>query len=120
MSTDRPAGNSGGELGDQQDVPTTLDVRERYVLYCLSEHGQMALRDLADEVTVWERDTLLPDVPPDECREVYLSLYHTHVPRLERAGLVDYASDRDLLSLSDAALGLACREPASPTGTSRP
>jgi len=100
--------------GDGDPYPDDIDVRERFVCYCLSEHGRMALWDLADEVTVWETQTRLPNLPPSEGRKVYLALYHTHVPRLERAGLVEYLADRDLVVLADDAVGLACRKPARP------
>lgn len=116
MPTDRSSGSSGGKPAvEDGDFPASLGERERYVLYCLAEHRILALRDLADEVIVWERGTWLPDVPPDERRKLYLSLYHTHVPRLERAGLVEMESDQELVALTDAAVGITCREPAPPT-----
>jgi|GEM_PF-2295668 len=94
--------------------PDDIDAREQYVCYCLAEHGTMALWDLADEVTVWETRTRLPNLPPSEGRKVYLSLYHTHVPRLERAGLVEYRAERDLVVLADEALDAGHREPPRP------
>lgn len=115
MATEPSSGGPGSPAaGDDDRYPDDIDAKERYVLYCLSRHGRMALGDLADEVTVWETGRRLPDVPPSECREAYLSLYHTHVPRLVRSGLVDYDEERDLVALSDPALGLACREPPRP------
>lgn len=118
MSTNGPGGeDAGGRPADDGEAyHEDADVRERYVLYCLSRHGRMSLWDLADEVTVWETRTRLPDLPPSEGRKVYLALYHTHVPRLERAGLVDYLPKRDLVALSDASLGVACRKPPRPEG----
>lgn len=120
MSTDRPSGDDRGGPNAGGSYPADLDQRERFLLYCLSRHGTMALWDLADEVVVWTTGKRVPDVPAERCRTVYLTLYHTHVPRLERAGLVEYEDDRDLVALSDAALGVACRKPAPPTGTPRP
>lgn len=115
MAPDRPSGDRLGGQTEDGGYPASLDDRERYVLYCLSRHGNMALWDVADELVVWETGNRLPDVPADVCRTTYLSLYHTHVPRLERAGLVVYEPDRDRLALSDSALEIACREPAPPT-----
>lgn len=115
MSTDRLSGERAGSEVDDGEYPADLDARERYVLYCLGRHGRMALWDLADELIVWETEQRFPDIPADECRTTYLALYHTHVPRLERADLVEYDADRDLVALSDAALGLACRKPARST-----
>jgi len=116
MSTNERDGDgaSADAGGDGEPYPDDLDRRERYVCYCLSKHGRMALWDLADEVTVWETGARLPSLPPSEGRKVYLALYHTHVPRLERAGLVRYRPGRDLVALTDDAIALACREPARP------
>lgn len=109
--------SSGTRDRTDRGKPRTDDLypRERYVLYSLARHGRMALADVADEVTVWEGGARLPDLPASEARTVYLSLYHTHVPRLRRRGLVGYALERDLVWLTDEARGLALREP-SPVG----
>ena len=98
----------------RDDVSAARDLRERYVLYCLSEHGVLALSDLADEVTVWETGRRLPEVPATEERTVYLALYHTHVPRLERAGLVVYGQELDLVALSSTGRERAYPKPLQP------
>lgn len=98
----------------RDETAATLDRRERYVLYCLSVHGPLALSDLADEVTVWETGRRLPEVPATEERTVYLALYHTHVPRLERAGLVVYGQELDLVALSSAGHERSFSEPPRP------
>lgn len=95
-----------------------LYARERYVLYCLLRHGRMSLADVADEVTVWEAGAPLPELPASEPRTVYLSLYHTHVPRLRRRGLVGYAVERDLVWLTDEARDLDPAEPPRAATTS--
>ncbi|SEW19528.1 DUF7344 domain-containing protein [Halobacterium jilantaiense] len=77
--------------------------RRRHALDCLTEHGPMALPDLADEVADREHDEPLPQVPEDAVLTIYLSLYHTHVPKLQTAGVVDYDQDRDLVALADDA-----------------
>lgn len=99
---------------DHEGVLDRLQARERYVLHCLSQHGRMALPDLADEVVVWETKSRLPELPPGEARTVYLSLYHTHVPRLERHGLVRHAAERDLVWLDGEARELDFRKPSRP------
>lgn len=117
----REHGGGSGEAASGVDDPgghgDELYTREEYVLYCLARHGRMALSDLADEVVVWEFDAPLSDLPPSEVRTVYLSLVHTHVPRLERFGLVRHADQRGLVRLSEAARDL---NPAEPSGEERP
>lgn len=77
--------------------------RRRHVLSCLADHGRLALPDLADEVAEREHDASLPQVPEDAVLTIYLSLYHTHVPKLAAADVVTYDQDTDRVALVDDA-----------------
>ena len=77
--------------------------RRRDALDCLREHEPIALPDLADVVAEREHDEPLPQVPEDAVLETYLSLYHTHVPKLADAGVASYDPDRDVVALADDA-----------------
>ena len=73
--------------------------RRRYVLYYLREHGgPVELTDLAEKLAAWENDTTVADLSPQARKRVYVSLYQTHVPKLQEAGLIDYDSDSGELS----------------------
>lgn len=76
--------------------------RRRHVLDCLCEHGPTTLPDLAEVVAEREHDDPLPQVPEDAVLTTYLSLYHTHVPKLEDGGVASYDQDRDVVALADA------------------
>lgn len=55
----------------------------------------MALADLAGEVAAAEaNDVLDGDVDFSGTQQVYLSLYHAHVPMLADAGVVAFDADR--------------------------
>jgi DNA-binding transcriptional ArsR family regulator len=76
--------------------------RRRYVLYHLREHeGPVELTDLAEELAAWENDTTVDELSPQARKRVYVSLYQTHVPKLEEAGLIEYDSDSGELWLAD-------------------
>lgn len=79
------------------------DVRRRDALVTLLSHGDLPLPDLADEVAVAERDEPLQQIDADDVLQVYLSLYHTHVPKLTDVGLVEYDQERDFVALTDTA-----------------
>lgn len=79
------------------------DVRRRHALATLLTHGDLPLPDLADEVAVAERERALSQIDPDDVLQVYLSLYHTHVPKLTDVGLVKYDQERDFVALTDTA-----------------
>jgi hypothetical protein len=87
---------------------TVFDVlsnpRRRYVLYYLRESGPaIELTDLAEEIAAWENDTVPEDLTEKERKRVYVSLYQTHVPKLEEVGFVEYDSDTGVVSLTDRA-----------------
>lgn len=78
--------------------------RRRHVLHCLRNYDQtMALADLADEVSVRENETAITEISAEEVKRVYISLYHTHIPKLQDVGVVEYSQERDTVTLLDTA-----------------
>ncbi|AGB30511.1 hypothetical protein C488_07117 [Natrinema pellirubrum DSM 15624] len=76
--------------------------RRRYALQCLREYETpLALADLADEVAVREHDRPLPEISAEAVKRIYVSLYHTHVPKLADADYVRYSQERDEVALLD-------------------
>ncbi|USZ67869.1 ArsR family transcriptional regulator [Halorussus salilacus] len=100
-----------------EESPVSLDAlldalsafRRRRALVTLLTHGDLPLADLADEVAVGEYDRPLPEIDAETVLEVYLSLYHTHVPKLADAGLVEYDQQGDFVALTDAAAAVEPR-----------
>lgn len=88
MSTDET------ELNQNVIFDVLSSSRRRYVLYYLSQHdAPVELPDLAKEVAAWEMETPVEDLSPQERKRVYVSLYQTHVPKLDEVGLVEYDQD---------------------------
>lgn len=56
--------------------------RRRYLCYALFEEVDWTLTDLAVKIAAWENDCPEHAVETDTREEVYLSLYHVHVPKL--------------------------------------
>ena len=95
-----------GPQQNHESTNTTVELlahhRRRYVLRCLREHDtEMALADLSDEVAVREYDASLPEIDREDVKRVYLSLYHTHVPKLADADVVHYSQAADTVTLQD-------------------
>ncbi|UPW00623.1 hypothetical protein M0R88_00630 [Halorussus gelatinilyticus] len=113
------------EQFESADRPVSLDAlfdllsdaRRREALVTLFAHEDISLPDLADEVAVAEEGEPLTRIDADDVLQVYLSLYHTHVPKLARAGLVDYDQDDDYVALTDVGRDLESpiRSLCSPT-----
>ncbi|MFB6172623.1 MAG: hypothetical protein ABEJ23_08830 [Haloarculaceae archaeon] len=77
------------------------DRLRRRALSCLGQHEVLTLADLADELAEREYGAPLSEVPPEAVKEIYLTLYHTHVPRLEAEGLVRYDQEQDMVGITD-------------------
>lgn len=88
MSTDET------ELDQDVIFDVLSSSRRRYVLYYLSQRDDpIELPELAREVAAWEMETAVEDLSPQERKRVYVSLYQTHVPKLDEVGLVEYDQD---------------------------
>jgi len=73
--------------------------RRSAIFYCKQANGSVSLSDLADQVTAWEHDKEVSEITSSERKTVYTSLQQTHLPRLERAGMIDF--DGDEITLTD-------------------
>ncbi|ELY77854.1 MULTISPECIES: hypothetical protein [Natrinema] len=75
------------------------DQRRRLLLAVMRTYGEeLTLPDAAEEVAVRETGRKVTNIPAERVREVYLSLYHDHLPRLVDAGLLEYDQERDLVA----------------------
>lgn len=96
---------ASGEESLTQDVVFDVlsSARRRYVLHLLKTEGPMELTELAEHVAAQENDTTVEDLTKQQRKRVYVSLYQTHVPKLEDAGLVDYDQDTSFVELRSRA-----------------
>lgn len=68
--------------------------RRRNALRCVSEtETPIAIRDLADQVAALETGSAMEELSSDERQRAYISLYQTHLPKLDDVGVVDYDQD---------------------------
>lgn len=81
--------------------------RRRYVIECLDRYGSpMSLPDLADECIVMEHQTALDDIPAETVKRMYMSLYHCHIPKLEKDNAVEYDQESDSVAVGPTATQL--------------
>lgn len=74
----------------------------RRLVDCLARYdGPISLADAAEAVAVERHGTPIQGIPAEEVRDVYMALYHTHVPELVDSGAVAYDQDRDLVALTE-------------------
>ncbi|WP_416840352.1 hypothetical protein [Haloferax sp. DFSO52] len=85
-----PPDDEGGLTKDEM-FDLMSNHRRRYIIHhCKQEQDPISLSDLAEQVAAWEKDKSIAELESAERKTVYTSLQQTHLPRLERAGIVTY------------------------------
>ena len=74
--------------------------RRRRVLRHLLDDRTITLTDLSARIAAWENDTTVPEVSSRQRKQVYSSLYQTHIPRLSEHGVVAYDTDDRVVRLT--------------------
>jgi hypothetical protein len=74
--------------------------RRRRILHHLLEEPEITLTDLSARIAAWENDTSVADLSSRQRKQVYSSLYQTHVPRLSDHHVVSYEADERLVRLT--------------------
>jgi hypothetical protein len=74
----------------------------RHVVRTLDDHGcELTLADLADEAARREHGTPVSEIASETVSELYLALYHTHVPKLVDGDAVRYDQEADIVAPRD-------------------
>lgn len=78
--------------------------RRRYILYYLYTRGEPATIDeLAGQIAAWENEIPIESLDDTARRRVYVSLYQTHLPKLDDFGIADYDRDDGTVTLTERA-----------------
>jgi CheY-like chemotaxis protein len=109
MTTSENPGSDGDDQLPLDDLYRCLaDERRRALIDRLDKHGgPVALADAAEEVLEKNGDHSIQDIPAREIKQVYTSLYHSHIPKLAEMGAVEYEQKRDVIELTDRGEQLA-------------
>lgn len=100
-------------LAETPVMPTELiyrvlsDTRRRYAFHYLKQQrGEVSVRELAEQVAAWENDKPPAQLSSQERKRVYISLYQSHLPTLDKQGIVAYDTPRGMVSLPEEIRGL--------------
>lgn len=102
---DAPAADAGEEptidpaVLELDHVFEVLDhPRRRYLLYALATDEEWTLTELATKLAAWENDVDEADVDDATRDQVYVSLYHAHVPKLVEKGALRFDADEERIA----------------------
>ncbi len=100
-TTGARASQVGGD-GPSREVMFDLlgNSRRRRVLRHLLDEREITLTNLSARIAAWENDTAVTDLSSRQRKQVYSSLYQTHIPRLSDHGLVTYDAENRVVKLT--------------------
>lgn len=95
-------------LTEDASLDTTFDLlknrRRRLVLRHLATASQpVSLSDLAEHIAAAENGIERDQLSSQQRKRVYISLYQSHLPKMDEAGAIQFDQDRGTISLTDTA-----------------
>lgn len=76
--------------------------RRRHTLhYLMQENGSASKRDISRQVAAWEYGIPPEQVSSQQRKRVYISLHQTHLPQMDKRGIVDYNPSGQEVNLTD-------------------
>lgn len=78
--------------------------RRRYVLRYLQEHeAESDLRTLSEQIAAWENEVDPSQVTSKQRMRAYTALRQSHLPKMDRQGVIDFDSQSGTVHLTEAA-----------------
>ena len=79
--------------------------RRRYALHAVKRiDGDVEIADITEQVAAWENGKSREEITSQERHRVYTSIQQTHLPAMNRAGIIEY--DNGTVTLADGAENL--------------
>lgn len=89
---------------DELSLSTTFELlknrrRRETIAYLLEHDGSSTLSDLAEHIAALENGIEVVELSSDQRKRVYIGLYQCHLPKLDKAGVIDFDKNRGTVVL---------------------
>lgn len=84
-----------GDLTADKAYHLLQNERRRKVLrYLQGKEEVVYMRDVAEQVAAWENNTTVAELSSDARQRTYIPLYQSHLPKLDKEGIINYDQSR--------------------------
>ena len=99
MTSEEPVQESAQpELTPDEIFHILQNERRRMVLrYLQGKEEPVRMRDVAEQVAAWEHDTTVRGLSSSQRQRVYIPLYQSHLPKLDKLGVIEYQQSRGIV-----------------------
>ena len=71
--------------------------------YLTGRDGTATLSDMAEQLAAQENDVSVDAISSKQRKRVYISLYQCHLPKMDRAGIIEFDKNRGTIVLNEGA-----------------
>ncbi|SDJ87774.1 hypothetical protein SAMN04515672_1687 [Natronorubrum texcoconense] len=75
--------------------------RRDAIAYMLNRDGPVKMSDVAEYVAAKENDTTVANLTSAQRQRVYIPLYQSHLPKLDKKGIIEYDQSRGIVRSTD-------------------
>lgn len=79
----------------------SADRRQQVLQYLHRHEGEADIGELAERIASVECNCSVSELGSQQRKRTYVGLYQCHLPKMEKAGVIDYDADRGAVSLNE-------------------
>lgn len=83
------------EISEDEVFEMLANQRRRFAVHLLKREEQsLTIGRMAEQIAAWENDVDAAEITGSERKRVYTALQQSHLPKMDRAGIVEYDKNR--------------------------
>ncbi|MBB6646629.1 DUF7344 domain-containing protein [Halobellus ruber] len=91
------------ELSEDELFDLLSNQRRRFAVHLLKHESEtMEIGDMAEQIAAWENDIDTAELTGSERKRVYTALQQSHLPKMDRAGVVEFNKNRGVIEPTPA------------------
>ncbi|RAW44540.1 hypothetical protein DQW50_13880 [Halorubrum sp. 48-1-W] len=93
----------GIDITDDELYEVLANQRRRFAVHLLKREEQtMEIGEMAEQIAAWENDVDMAEITGSDRKRVYTALQQSHLPKMDRAGVVEFNKDRGVIEPTEA------------------
>ncbi|GGI94094.1 hypothetical protein GCM10008995_00350 [Halobellus salinus] len=91
------------ELSEDELFEVLSNRRRRFAMHLLKRESEtVEIGDMAEQIAAWENGVDTAELTGSERKRVYTALQQSHLPKMERVGVVEFNKDRGVIEPTPA------------------
>ena len=87
------------DISEDELFDVLSNQRRRFAVHLLKreEDDSIAIGDMAEQIAAWENGIETTEITGNERKRVYTALQQSHLPKMDKAGVVDFNKNRGIV-----------------------